>query len=176
MPGPVRIDGPTSEAAGERHFSRRKVLVLAALAAVAGAGYLWGMRDWRLAHDRHLVRGELARLESAIRGAHGLEDWLYVESGTEPSEEEARHPEHVALLGTLERLAHIDGFAFKDVQIAIDRDRARVMCGVAGRARAGYPPPPPWLSMAFERRRGRWFLARIGIHEPVPRVSVSPRG
>lgn len=176
MPGPVRIDGPTTVAPGERPFSRRQALVLAALGAVAAVGYLWGVRDWRLEHDRHQVRAELARLENAIRGTHVYQDWLYVESGTEPFEEEARHPEHVALLGTLERLAHVDGFAFKDVQIAIDGDRARAMCGVAGRARAGYPPPPQWLSMAFERRQGRWFLARIGIHEPVPRVSVSPRG
>lgn len=172
----MRINGSMSEVPVATSFSRRKALVLAALGGIAVSGYLWGMRDWRREHDRHLVRAELVRLEGAIRGAHVYQDWLYVESGAEGSEEEARHPEHLALLDALDRLAHVDGFAFKEIQISLAGDLAQVTSGVAGRSQAGRPAPPHWLEMAFERRRGRWILARIATHEASPRPPVSAPG
>ena len=144
--------------------------LLIGLVAVAVGGYIWSVRGWPREHDRHALRSEFARVESAVRGAHHYQDWTYVERVLDQTEEAARHPEHLAILEQLDRLAHVQDLVFADVKVSVDGDRGVAAWRVGGRAKRGDPPAPSAGEMRFERRGGRWVLAAIVLREP----SVAP--
>lgn len=138
---------------------------LAAIAAISSFAY----HERREEHDRHVLLDHISRIEQAVR-RHDEAVFGYVEthSGTPPDPQvEVAHQQ---MLRDFDRLSHLEGFGMRDIEIAIDGDKATASYRVEGqlpRSQAvpgllpaqQWPAPPSAGRLEFSRSGSGWVLA-----------------
>lgn len=158
---PATMEGVLVGAGGPRAMLDRITLWRLALGAATGAAALGLVIHFgasREARDRYAIRRHLEQTERIIR-AHDERIWLRVEASAHPAEDSAHQALHRAILGDFERLAHLEGFAMKDVHVEVGGDAAWARYRVEGEPRPRREQAPAAGEMRFIRGRNGWEMA-----------------
>jgi len=136
------------------------------VAVAAGIGiYREGQRQER---DRHQILRHIAQMEKAMR-AHDDSIWTHVEGTPEHAHvDPAREAAHQQMLKDFARLADLQGFAMKDVEVEVNGDVARARYRIEGVPRSGETHPgfrdvpmqaaPAAGEVGFVRGRNGWEM------------------
>lgn len=150
--------------ADQAPFSLRGLVVVIFIAVAAVAGYIWGIAGYQREHDRWQVRVEVQRIEAALRTGHPVRDWIYVEGRDKARSRPRDHAKHEATLRDFERLAHVGGLAFAQVEVETAYHHAVARFRVTGRITAERSNPARG-ELQFEREREGWVLVESRLYE-----------
>ena len=138
----------------------REPAIVSLIAIAAVGGYVWSIGGCRSEYARHQVWQEVRRIEDALRSGTGFRYWLYVEARDSAATDPAEHARHDAILRDFERLAHLEGLVFSDLQVTVGATEAVAAFRVDGRARNGDGQPVPTRGeLVFRRTATGWRLA-----------------
>lgn len=138
-------------------------MTLVVVAAVAG--YILSIDGCRHEYGRHQVWQEVQRIEDALRSGTGYRYWLYVEKQDSAATDPEEHGRHEAILRDFERLAHLEGLVFSDLQVAAGATEAVARFRVEGRAGDGQAAPARG-ELVFRRTATGWQLAGSRLFPP----------
>jgi hypothetical protein len=149
--------------------SRRRILGVGGALVLAAAGGLFVRGEMRQPErDYHAIRQHMTEMERLIRAHEPERIWLHVEgrhNGATPRSE-AEEKVHATMLGDLDRLAHLDGFAMHDLEIEVHGDFAVARYRVEGSAKPGDTPRPVAGEVEFRRTTAGWEMAAHRLTEP----------
>lgn len=157
MNGTAGEPGDRSAGPGRPRWHGPAGVTLVVGAAVAG--YMWSIDGCRHEYARHQVWQEARKIEDALRSGTGYRNWLFVEKGDSAARDAEEHGRHEAILRDFERLAHLEGLVFSDLQVAAGATEAVASFRVDGRARDGNGPAPARGELVFRRTATGWQLA-----------------
>ena len=154
--------GETTEAPRETTVAKRRrpLVVVAVVVLVAAASLVVRSEMRQSKRDYHAILHHMTEMERLIRAHQPQDIWLHVEGRhTETSpRSDAEERVHEAMVGDLDRLAHLDGFAMRDVDIEVHGDLAVARYRVEGSARPGDSPPPVAGETRFHRTAVGWEM------------------
>ncbi len=166
--GADRHDHLTADPSAVSRPRRRFWIVAIGLIVAIVAGFGIYQESRRQEQDRHEILRHLAQMEKAIR-AHDDSIWTHVEgTPAHAHPDPAREAAHAEMLKDFARLADLQGFAMKDVEVEVNGDVARARYRIEGapRPRETHPgfqdapqqPVPAAGEVGFVRGPNGWEM------------------